>query len=134
MQKGWITRLRLHRCWLAQLAAAVLVLPILLGLLPLPSASASDLLERDLAASLCASTGPASPGGEGQHHPNHPDCVLCAVCSSAAGPVLAAAESAFTSHSDFAAASPPPAVLAGPGPSLLLPGSPPRGPPSLLLI
>jgi hypothetical protein len=135
MHWGWLTHLGLHRRWVVQTVLLAFAVPALLGLLPAPGATAASALERDLAASLCSNFGSGTPSGQEQHHPLHEDCILCAVCTTAAGPALAAGGQAFPGLPHTIAAVPPPlTALARPDPSLLLSGSPPRGPPSILQV
>lgn len=62
----------------------VLMLPILLGLLPKPGATAEFLLLRDLAtAEICSM--PGSGPAPGQPLPHQPDCILCATACPYAG-------------------------------------------------
>jgi hypothetical protein len=127
--------LGLHRRWIAQAVILAFAVPALLGLLPAPGATAASALERDLAASVCSNVGSGTPSGQEQHHPLHDDCILCVVCNAAAGPALANGGSAFPGLPHAVAAVPPPlTALARLDPSLLLSGSPPRGPPSILLV
>jgi len=127
--------LGLQRRWVAQTVLLAFALPALLGLLPAPSISAAAALDRDLAASLCSNFGTGTPSGQEQHHPLHEDCILCVVCKAAAGHALATGGSAFPGLPHTVAAVPPPlTALARPDPSLLLSGSPPRGPPSILQV
>lgn len=62
----------------------LLLLPILLGILPKPVASAEFLLLRDLAASeICTMPGaPKAPGEPAQHQP---ECILCSTACPFAG-------------------------------------------------
>ena len=75
----------------------LLLLPIALGVLPKPEATAEFLLLRDLASSeICAMPGFGSiPGQPVQHQP---DCILCSIaCPSAAAlpPAEASADPYF---------------------------------------
>ena len=137
MHRGWLTRFEPHRRWLAQAVLLAFALPALLGLMPSPGLSAASALDRDLKASLCAGFGSGVPGtdGEEQHLPPHENCILCAVCAGALGPVLAKGGSAFPGLAESTDAYPP--VLTAklrPDHFLLRSGSPPRGPPSILLV
>jgi hypothetical protein len=135
MRQGWLNRLRLHRRWVIHAVMLVLVAPALLGILPQPATSAAALLERDLALSLCSSGGPDSMPGQGQL-PSHSDCcVLCSACATISGRSPGDAITAFAAPARTVA----PAIHLAtahlkPPQSLLLYGSPPRGPPSLLLV
>jgi hypothetical protein len=120
---------------LVRLAVLSFVLPLLLGLMPNPGTSAASALERDIALSICGSYGNGGPAGP-QQHPAHPDaCVLCSICAAAAGsaPVDAGAALIALNRSSVVE-SLPRATQLRPASSWLLFGSPPRGPPSILLV
>jgi hypothetical protein len=82
----------------ASFAVAILfiVLPILLGLLPKPAATAEFLLLRDLATGeICSMPGSGPVRGQPMQH--QPDCILCSTAcpytgSAAAPPAEAIAE------------------------------------------
>lgn len=83
MKTGWLSKFDQHRRALARLLAAMLLLPVLLGVLPAPALSAEDSLTRDLAISLCAPGG-QDKSGQAPLHGHGQDCLLCqAGCSMA---------------------------------------------------
>jgi hypothetical protein len=125
-----------HHRWIVHTVVLALALPALLGLLTGPATSAAAALERDIALWVCNSEGNGGPAGPDQSPAQHDgSCILCSVCAAAAGPAPAEPASAFPALSRTPAAKPHPlAAQLRPHPSLLLSGSPPRGPPSLLLI
>lgn len=91
-RRSFIGALRRGRASWSVLTLYALLIPILLGLLPKPDATAEFLLLRDLAnAEVCSMSGaPQLPGQPVQHQP---DCILCAtacpVSGSAAAPATA---------------------------------------------
>jgi hypothetical protein len=127
--------MRQHHRWIFQAVAIALVLPALLGLLPNSATSAASALERDIALSVCGSYGKGGPAGP-QQHPAHPDaCVLCSICAAAAGSAPVDAGAAFIAlNRSSVVESLPRATQSRPASSWLLFGSPPRGPPSILLV
>lgn len=90
--RSFIGALRRGRASWSVLVVYALLLPIVLGLLPKPQATAEYLLLRDLAtAEICAMSGSVQiPGQPVQHQP---DCILCATACPFAGPVAATAPS-----------------------------------------
>ena len=64
----------------------LLLLPLLLGVLPKPGATAEFLLLRDLAtAEICTMSGSGKVPGQPIQH--QPDCILCATACPFAGPM-----------------------------------------------
>lgn len=135
MNGGWLDRVRLHRRWIVHAVLVALLVPVLLGVLPVTGHSAESMLERDLALSLCSSDRQDGLPGEEQGPSHSETCVLCSACAATAGRSLVEIVSAFAepSHSPLPAVYCQ-AVLLRPLESLRLLGSPPRGPPSTLLI
>jgi hypothetical protein len=111
-------------------------LPLVLGLLPQPGLSAEAALARDLGQSICSPFGDASQtGGKDRQADQHQHCILCVPgCSNCAPPDLAG-EIAISFRSPEVPAVPRRFQLSVyPSRPMLLDGSPPRGPPNLLLI
>jgi len=107
----------------------LLLLPIALGVLPKPEATAEFLLLRDLASSeICAMPGFGSiPGQPVQHQP---DCILCSTaCPSAAAPPPAEA-SAEPYFLQFAQVLLQPKMFALPASRRFISDSQSRGPPA----
>ncbi|HTN96824.1 MAG TPA: hypothetical protein VL101_07600 [Nordella sp.] len=76
-----------------------LLLPIALGLLPKPEATALFLLQRDLAgAEVCSMSGVVPVPGQPVQH--QPDCILCATACPFGGPGAATtpAHDSFVPH------------------------------------
>jgi hypothetical protein len=135
MKLGWLNRLRLHRLWMVQAVLLALVAPMLLALVADAGGSSASRLERDLALSVCSPDRQGELPGEG-HLPAHTEsCVLCSVCAAAASRTPGEAAMAFAGPSLLPAPEVySQAALLRPPQALLLFGSPPRGPPSILLV
>lgn len=127
--------MRENRGGIVRAVVAAFLLPLLLNILPALPVSAAAALERDTVLSVCGRDMQQSlPGGES--HAGHDHCIMAGSACAACAP------SALASASAFAAAplnlQRVPAlsrVLLPPRHAeALLKGSPPRGPPSLLLI
>lgn len=88
-RRSFISALRRGRASWSVLTLYALLIPILLGLLPKPEATAEFLLLRDLAnAEVCSMSGvPQVPGQPVQHQP---DCILCATACPLSGSTAAA--------------------------------------------
>lgn len=112
----------------------VLLLPILLGILPKPAATAEFLLLRDLAtAELCTLPGSAKAPGQLPQH--QPDCILCApgctlMGSTAAPPPVLTLIEPFFLH--FTRAERQPQDFALPALGLFTSDIQSRGPPRLV--
>lgn len=93
-RRSFISAVRRGRASWSVLVLYALLLPIVLGLLPKPQATAEYLLLRDLAtAEICAMPGATQlPGQPVQHQP---DCILCATACPFAGPAAATAPAGF---------------------------------------
>lgn len=131
MARGSLSAFRMHRRGIVQAVLFALLLPLLLGLAPQPSLSASAALERDLALSICSSSSADHPVGQEQHGGAHQHCILCASCAAAHAPLLAGGAAAFAPKplAEGARPVPPQAGLAFPL-RALLDARPPRGPPA----
>ncbi len=88
-RRSFISALRRGRASWSVLTLYALLIPIFLGLLPKPEATAEFLLLRDLAnAEVCSMSGaPQVPGQPVQHQP---DCILCATACPLSGSAAAA--------------------------------------------
>lgn len=88
-RRSFISALRRGRASWSVLTLYALLIPIVLGLLPKPDATAEFLLLRDLAnAEVCSMSGaPQVPGQPVQHQP---DCILCATACPLGGSTAAA--------------------------------------------
>lgn len=80
--------LRRHRASWSVATLYLLLLPVLLGVLPKPEATAEFLLLSDLAApQICTMQGAGkAPGAPAQHQP---DCILCSTASPFAASLAA---------------------------------------------
>jgi hypothetical protein len=129
---GYIRPMASGRRGLVSVLVLALLLPVLIGLLPIPALSATAALERDIAVSLCDPLGEPLQQGSPQHQAGHDHCILCGTSCPCCSPGISPASAAFASR---------PASSAIPLPQLgsavmlrllaLLDVSPPRGPPSL---
>jgi hypothetical protein len=111
---------------------ALLLLPIVLGVLPPIETSAEEALTRDLALSVCTPNGAQDRGQTPASHGQQ--CVLCAVGCAFAAPMMpggAGAELAQALAADFA--TPIFASDARPNWPHWRDGFPPRGPPAFLI-
>lgn len=130
MRSGILQGLRLNRQWLARCLAAVLLLPLLLGLIPQAALSAEAALERDLAWSVCEHDAGTPTDGKGHEQKHETQCILCVTGCPICAPALAV---------DLPATSQFPSSLGGAAPHpegerltalrVLRDGSPTRGPP-----
>lgn len=110
----------------------LLLLPILLGVLPKPDATAEFLLLRDLAtAEICTMPGAGPVPGQPVQHQT--DCILCATACPFAGPAAGitpadAAATPFLLQQTVAITQPKDFAL--PGSRLFTSDIQPRGPPA----
>jgi hypothetical protein len=129
MQRGNILDvLRRGRASWSAAILYLLLLPIALGVLPKPEATAEFLLLRDLASSeICSMPGSSSNPGQPVQH--QPDCILCssACPSAAAPPPVEAAEPNFL---HFAQVLPRPKIFALPASRRFISDIQSRGPPA----
>lgn len=132
MKPGLVMTLR-RRHALARWMVALLLLPVLLGVIPAAPISAEQALARDLALAICTPNGAQDQGrGSGSHDQQ---CVLCTVgcvtCASAApgGAGLALIAPPIIRH--LSRISP---VATIPDWPQWRHGAPPRGPPSSLIV
>lgn len=97
--RSFISALRRGRASWSALILYALLLPIALGLLPKPEATALFLLQRDLAGAEICSMSLAAPV-PGQPVQHQPDCILCATTCPFAGPGAATtpAHDSFVPH------------------------------------
>lgn len=127
---GIVQSLRKQQHAIVRWMMAVLVLPLLLGLLP-PQLSAAESLERDIAASRCLDGGAAVPAHPEDHQKHQALCILCTSGCATHGAVLVN----ITAASSPIPARPAPAVLLpaylAPAATVFRDGNRPRGPPSL---
>jgi len=107
----------------------LLLLPIALGILPKPEATAKFLLQRDLASSeICSMPGSGSIPGQPVEHQR--DCILCSTaCPSAVTPPPAEA-SVEPYFPQFAQVLPRPKVFALPASRRFTSDIQSRGPPA----
>lgn len=132
VKPGLVMRLR-RRHALARWLAALMLLPLILGVIPAAPLTAEQALARDLALSICTPNGAQGQGRVPGSHDQQ--CVLCTVgcvtCSPAA-PESAAATLLPRPSTGFVT------LVAGaasePHRSLWRDGSPPRGPPATLIV
>jgi hypothetical protein len=122
--------LRRGRASFAVAILYVIVLPILLGLLPKPAATAEFLLLRALATGeICSMPGSGPVRGQPMQH--QPDCILCSTAcpytGSAAAPPAEAIAEPFLVQLALAVASPRDFAL--PALRLFTSGIQSRGPP-----
>jgi len=130
MRSGILQGLGLNRQWLARCLAAVLLLPLLLGLIPQTAISAEAALERDLAWSVCEHDAGTPTDGKGHEQKHDTQCILCVAGCPICAPALTAdlpATSQFPS--DLSGAAPPPEGKTLTTLRVLRDGSPTRGPP-----
>ena len=135
MRTGWIGRLRRKRRGIVLGMMAMLILPLLLGLLSLSAPSAATALDRDIALSLCGPSDQPGEPGSGRHDLRHECCILCSAGCPACAPSATAGAAAFgptprAGHSRPIAAD----ADVRPARPVLSFGSPPRAPPAILPI
>lgn len=130
MDVGIFRLLRRGRHWLVCWLVAVMLMPVLAGVLPASGQAAIADLDRDLAWSICAD-GEALPSQEGNHGKKHEaQCILCAAGCPVCAPAMAASPVATVlpkrvPHHALIAAKADAGMLV----RVLRDGSPPRGPP-----
>jgi len=132
MRSGLVSRLRRFHAVVRWLVA-LLLLPVVLGVLPPAELSAEQALARDLALAMCSPNGGHDPAKSTPSHDQQ--CVLCTIgcvtgASVAPGGAFAGLAPAPTLHSAALA----PAAQTLPHWSLWRQGAPPRGPPTSLVI
>jgi len=132
MKSGLVMRMR-RRHALARWLAALVLLPVILGVIPAAPLTAEQALARDLALAICTPNGAQDQGRVPGSHDQQ--CVLCTVgcvtCAPMApGSVVAAL--AREPHSGPFILTPD--ASNAPKLSLRRDGSPPRGPPSTLIV
>jgi hypothetical protein len=131
MKSGLVMTLHSHRAW-ARWLIALLLLPIVLGVIPAAPLSAEQALARDLGLSICTPKGAQDQGRSPASHDQQ--CVLCTVGCTTCAP--AAPGGATATLMPRQPASPVVFVARinslayGP---LWRDGSPPRGPPTSLI-
>ncbi len=132
MKPGLVMILR-RRHALARWLVALLLLPIVLGVIPAAPLSAEQALARDLALSICTPNGAQDQGRSPASHGQQ--CVLCTVgcvtCAPAAPGSAAVTLVPRPSSGFFRLAA---STATEPHWSLRREGSPPRGPPTSLIV
>jgi hypothetical protein len=138
MRRGWLATLRTWQRAIIHSMIAVLMLPLLLGILVQPIPPAEAALLRDIGQSICSPGGGGPSSGDqrrqGEHHYT---CILCPTgCSSNPLPTPATGFISFPLALRKQLLSNLPAIQTDPISSrpVLLDGTPPRGPPGALLI
>jgi hypothetical protein len=131
MAGGIMQGLRKHQHCVTRWVVAVLLLPLLLGLLPPAQVSAAEALDRDIAASRCLEGGTGLPSGQGDHRQHQDHCILCAAGTHDCGMAFINASPAFDAVPER---QPHIVPLAGFHVSTLIffqDGNRPRGPPAV---
>jgi hypothetical protein len=132
VKTGLVMRLR-RRHALARWLAALMLLPVILGVIPVAPLTAEQALARDLALAICTPNGAEDQGrAPGSHDQQCVLCTLgCATCTPVA-PVSAAAALLPAQSSGPFIVTP----IAATEPTRLQwrDGSPPRGPPLSLIV
>ena len=126
MRLGLVMRLR--RRAIARWLLALLLLPVVLGLMPAAQVSAEQALARDLALSICSPNGAQNPQKSPASHDQQ--CVLCTVGCITCAP--ASPGSATATMNPAPAADPvvlTASIVSRPHWTLWRDGAPPRGPP-----
>lgn len=89
MGTGAIRNMRRQRSWLAHWLVAVLLLPLLIGILPQPALSVEASLAQDLALSVCSPFEDHQSDGERGHKPAHEQhCIVCSAGCPLCAPAL----------------------------------------------
>jgi hypothetical protein len=131
MKPGLVMRLRRGHAF-ARWLVALLLLPVILGVIPAAPLTAEQALARDLALAICTPNGAEDHGrAPGSHDQQCVLCTLgCATCTPVAPGGAAAALSPVQSSGPFIVI---PIAAAAPHRLHWRDGSPPRGPPLSLI-
>jgi len=112
---------------------ALLLLPVVLGVIPPAELSAEQVLARDLASAICSPNGGHDPAKPVPLHDQQ--CVLCTVgCVTFGAGAPGGAFAELAPRPTLCSAALAPAAQTLPHWSLWRRGAPPRGPPTSLVI
>ncbi|MFO0990832.1 MAG: hypothetical protein U1E67_02730 [Hyphomicrobiales bacterium] len=124
--------MRSRRAW-ARWLIALLLLPIVLGVIPAVPLSAEQALARDLGLSICTPNGAQDQGRAPASHDQQ--CVLCTVgCATCAPGVPGNAGATLLPNQPASAVVFVATAISPPDLLLWRFGSPPRGPPTSLIV